>query len=100
MHLRNTIAQIYIIKVTKPQAGMKAPLSCLFHHISRELGMEQNLQDSVVSKMMTELKSDKAVARANAVKTLANFGLAHKNIIMSLLIPMADDDVSSLESIF
>ena len=62
--------------------------------------MEPNLQDSVVSKMMTELKRDKAVARANSVKTLANFGLAHKEIIMSLLIPMADDNVSTMESIF
>ena len=37
---------------------------------------------------------EKILARANSVKTLANFGFCHKNIIMSQLISMADDYVS------
>ncbi len=58
--------------------------------------MDSTLVESVVGQLMSQLKNSRPVARANAVKTLASFGLCRKNIILSMLIPMADDDVSQI----
>ncbi|XP_072046831.1 uncharacterized protein [Amphiura filiformis] len=60
--------------------------------IHKELEMDHTLAESVVAKLMSQLSSPRAVARANSIKTLASFGLCRKNIILSMLMPMADDD--------
>ncbi|XP_033628785.1 uncharacterized protein LOC117291264 [Asterias rubens] len=58
--------------------------------IYKHLGMSDLLLETVLTKCRTQLKSSKAIVRANTVKTLTSFGLDRRDVILSLLPALAD----------
>ncbi|XP_022109571.1 uncharacterized protein LOC110989469 isoform X2 [Acanthaster planci] len=59
--------------------------------IYKELGIGDHLMETVLRAYRDQLKSSRAIVRANAVKTLTAFGLDRRDVILSLLPALTDE---------
>ncbi|XP_038049047.1 uncharacterized protein LOC119722787 [Patiria miniata] len=59
--------------------------------IYKELGINDHLMEVVIQVYRNQLKSSRAIVRANAVKTLTAFGLDRRDVILSLLPALTDE---------
>lgn len=60
----------------------------------RDLGYSDDDLDKVIEKLLSHLRNDDPVVRANAAWTLGELGVNRKAVLMGLVPASADSDVS------